>query len=117
MSDYLYHHNAITHWAYPTSEETGTDHHRLCPKRASRFLNASPAEIVFGANMTTLTFHLARALSRDYERNDEILVTELDHHANIARGGRWKRVRREGAHGENDSVKPAGWIGRIFPGN
>jgi len=83
MNDYLYYHNANTHWAYPTSEETDEiiDGARSA---LAEFLNASPAEIVFGANMTTLTFHLARALGRGFEPNDEILVTELDHHANIA---------------------------------
>ena len=83
MNDYLYHHNANTHWAYPTSEETDAiiDSAR---RVLADFLNARQTEIVFGANMTTLTFHLARALGRRYERNDEILVTELDHHAKIA---------------------------------
>jgi cysteine desulfurase family protein (TIGR01976 family) len=83
MSDYLYHHNANTHWAYPTSEETDAiiDSAR---EVLADFLNASPTEIVFGANMTTLTFHLARALACEYGPDDEIVVTELDHHANIA---------------------------------
>src|SRR5205814_1575526 len=83
MNDYLYHHNANTHWAYPTSEETDAiiDSARNV---LADFLNASPTEIAFGANMTTLTFHLARALSRGYGPDDEIVVTELDHHANIA---------------------------------
>jgi cysteine desulfurase family protein (TIGR01976 family) len=91
MNDYLYHHNANTHWAYPTSEETDTiiDSARSV---LSDFLNTSSTEIVFGANMTTLTFHLARALGRDYERDDEILVTELDHHANIAP---WRALEKE----------------------
>src|SRR5204863_714414 len=83
MNDYLYHKNANTHWAYPTSEETDTmiDSAR---NALADFLNASPSEIVFGANMTTLTFHLARALGHDCGPEDEIVVTELDHHANIA---------------------------------
>src|SRR4026207_212139 len=91
MNDYLYHHNANTHWAYPTSEETDAiiDSARSV---LADFLNASPIEIVFGANMTTLTFHLARALGRRYEADDEILVTELDHHANIAR---WRTLEKE----------------------
>ncbi len=61
MNDYLYHHNANTHWAYPTSEETDAiiDSARSV---LGDFLNARPTEIVFGANMTVLTFHLARAL-------------------------------------------------------
>jgi cysteine desulfurase family protein (TIGR01976 family) len=83
MNDYLYDHNANTHWAYPSSEETDAIIEAARSALAD-FLNASPTEIVFGANMTTLTFHLARALGREYDRNDEILVTELDHHANIA---------------------------------
>src|SRR5207247_9209226 len=83
MEDYLYHHNANTHWAYPTSEETDAiiDSARNV---LADFLNASPTEIVFGANMTTLIFHLAHAVGRDLRANDEILVTELDHHSNIA---------------------------------
>jgi cysteine desulfurase family protein (TIGR01976 family) len=91
MNDYLYRHNANTHWAYPTSEETDAiiDSARSV---LADFLNASPTEIVFGANMTTLTFHLARALGRGYEAEDEIVVTELDHHANIAP---WRTLEKE----------------------
>jgi cysteine desulfurase family protein (TIGR01976 family) len=91
MNDYLYHHNANTHWAYPTSEETDAiiDSARSV---LADFLNAEPTEIVFGTNMTTLTFHLARTLGRGYKRNDEILVTELEHHANIAP---WRELERE----------------------
>ncbi len=49
------------------------------------FLNAArPEEIVFGPNMTTLTFGLSRALARELEAGDEIIVTRLDHDANIA---------------------------------
>lgn len=91
MSDYLYHHNANTHWAYPTSEETDAaieDARQTC----ADFLNASPKEIAFGANMTTLTFHLARALGTQYAGGDEIVVTELDHHANVAP---WRRLAVE----------------------
>src|SRR5438094_3816012 len=85
INGYLYHHNANTHWAYPTSEETDAiiDSARSV---LSDFLNASSTEIVFGPNMTALTFHLARALGRGYERNDEIVVTALDQHANVAPG-------------------------------
>jgi len=95
VNDYLYHHNANTHWAYPTSEETDAIIDAARSVLAD-FVNADPTEIVFGANMTTLTFHLARALGREYGRNDEILVTELDHHANIAP---WQALEKE--HGVN----------------
>ncbi|MEP6911132.1 MAG: cysteine desulfurase-like protein [bacterium] len=91
MSDYLYHHNANTHWAYPTSEETDAalDNARHA---CADLLNASAREIAFGANMTTLTFHLARTLGAQYALGDEIVVTELDHHANVAP---WRRLEVE----------------------
>lgn len=83
ITDYLLHHNANTHWAYPTSEETDA---MLAGAREALadFLNAAPEEIAFGANMTTVTFHLARALGRAWGPGDEVVITELDHHANIA---------------------------------
>ena len=91
MADYLFHHNANTHWAFPTSAETDA---ALCQARRALadFLNASPAEIAFGPNMTTLTFHLARALGRRLGPGDAIVVTELDHHANI---DPWRALERE----------------------
>src|SRR5881398_126861 len=91
MNDYLYHHNANTPWANPSSEKTDAiiDSARNV---LADFLTASPAEIVFGANMSTLTFHLARALAREYGPDDEIVVTELDHHANIAP---WRTLEKE----------------------
>ena len=83
MVDYLYHHNANTHWAYPTSEET--DRMLLEARGAlAEFLNGRPSEVVFGQNMTTLTFHLARGLGHGWGPGDEVVVTELDHHANRA---------------------------------
>lgn len=83
MEDYLYRHNANTHWAYPTSEETDVaiENARVA---CADLVNASSAEIAFGANMTTLTFHLSRALGAEFGPGDEIVVTELDHHANVA---------------------------------
>jgi len=44
---------------------------------------ASPRQIAFGTNMTTLTYDISRALARDYSPGDEIIVTELDHDANV----------------------------------
>jgi cysteine desulfurase family protein (TIGR01976 family) len=91
IQDYLYHHNANTHWRYPTSEETDA---LIAEARLAlaEFLGASPAEIAFGANMTTLTFHLARALGRKWGPGDRVIVTDLDHHANIAP---WRDLERE----------------------
>jgi cysteine desulfurase family protein (TIGR01976 family) len=91
MGDYLLHHNANTHWRYPTSEET--DRLIAASRQAlADLLRADPAEIAFGANMTTLTFHLARALGRGWGPGDEVIVTELDHHANVAP---WRALERE----------------------
>src|SRR5262249_61639859 len=91
MADYLYRHNANTHWAFPTSHETDRI---IADARGAvaDFLNAAPGEVAFGANMTTLTFHLARALGRGFEPGDEIVVTELDHHANV---DPWREMARE----------------------
>lgn len=83
MTDYLFHHNANTHWAYPTSEETDAIITNA-RQAAADLLNGEANEIVFGANMTTLTFHLGRALGRMWSEGDEVIVTDLDHHANIA---------------------------------
>src|SRR5687767_757792 len=71
VNDYLYRHNANTHWAYPTSAETDEliEDARVV---LAEFVNAAPEEIFFGANMTTLTFHLARALAHEFKPDDEI---------------------------------------------
>ncbi|MBT8337238.1 MAG: cysteine desulfurase-like protein [Gemmatimonadetes bacterium] len=83
MADYLLHHNANTHWAYATSAETDA---LLADARSAvgDFLGCGSDEVVFGANMTTLTYHLSRALGRGLEAADEIVVTRLDHQANVA---------------------------------
>lgn len=91
MEDYLYHHNANTHWPYPSSEET--DAFLLEARSAlADFLGASPLEIAFGANMTTLTFHLARGLGRSWGPGDKVVITELDHQANVAP---WRALERD----------------------
>ena len=91
MTDYLYHHNANTHWAYPTSIETDA---LLADARVvfADFFNATPADVSFGNNMSTITFHLARGLGRGWNEGDEIVVTQLDHHANVAP---WHAVARD----------------------
>jgi cysteine desulfurase family protein (TIGR01976 family) len=91
MADYLLHHNANTHWRYPSSQETDAMIEGARQAMAD-FLGADPSEVAFGANMTTLTFHLARGLGRGWGPGDEIVVTELDHHANIAP---WRALERD----------------------
>ncbi len=91
MVDYLYHHNANTHWNYPTSAET--DEIIAAARQAlADFVGGAADEIVFGANATTIAFHLSRALGGVFSRGDEIVVTELDHHANV---GPWQVLARE----------------------
>ena len=82
MNDYLFNHNANTHWGYPTSDETDAliEDSR---QAFADFFNCSANEVVFGQNMTSLTFHLSRAVGRGFEPGDEIIVTELDHHGNV----------------------------------
>jgi cysteine desulfurase family protein (TIGR01976 family) len=91
MADYLLHHNANTHWCYPTSAET--DAAIAAARQAlADFFHASPGEVAFGNNMTTTTFHIARALGRRWGPGDEIVVTELDHQANVAP---WRALAKE----------------------
>ncbi|MEP6591030.1 MAG: cysteine desulfurase-like protein [Gemmatimonadota bacterium] len=91
MTDYLAHHNANTHWVYPTSLETDAMLHAARETFAA-FFHGAPDEVVFGNNMTTLSFHVARALGRGWQAGDEVILTELDHHANVAP---WQALARE----------------------
>lgn len=91
MNDYLFNHNANTHWEYETSKET--DEIIANSRQAlADFLNCEQDQVVFGQNMTTLTFHLARSLGRDMHEGDEIIVTELDHHANV---DTWRSLEKD----------------------
>src|SRR5713226_6631902 len=83
VADYLLNHNANTHWEYPSSHETDAIIESAREAFAD-FLNASANEIVFGPNTTTMIYHLSRALGRTLEPGDEIVITELEHHANVA---------------------------------
>src|SRR5258708_38716475 len=83
VSDYLLNHNANTHWEYPTSHETDAIIEAARVAFAD-FLNAAANEIVFGPNTTTMIYHLSRALGRTLGPGDEIVITELEHHANVA---------------------------------
>jgi cysteine desulfurase family protein (TIGR01976 family) len=91
VTAYLVKHNANTHWKYPTSAET--DAMFVDARRAlADFLGGDANEIVFGANATSLAFHVSRVLGRLVSPGDEIVVTELDHHANV---GPWQALARE----------------------
>lgn len=83
VRDYYLRHNANDGWAYPTSAETDAIV-SIARDETAQFLGAkSGKQIVFGANMTTLAYHLSRTIARDLKPGDEILVTELDHHGNV----------------------------------
>jgi cysteine desulfurase family protein (TIGR01976 family) len=82
ITGYMERGGANLHGVFPTSTET---EQILADTRmaAADFLGAAPEEVAFGANMTTLTFEISRALARWWDRDSEIVVTELDHRANV----------------------------------
>ncbi|HEV3513226.1 MAG TPA: aminotransferase class V-fold PLP-dependent enzyme, partial [Candidatus Sulfotelmatobacter sp.] len=83
MTNYLRHDNANTGGAYATSHRTDA---MIAEARAAMadFLHCGPDEVVFGPNMTTLTFAISRAIGRELKPGDEILLTRLDHDANFS---------------------------------
>jgi cysteine desulfurase family protein (TIGR01976 family) len=84
MNRYLIHTNANKHGAFKTAIESDAVLHEAHAAMADLLNARSPDEIVFGQNMTTLTFTISRALGRWLKPGDEIVVTRLDHDANIA---------------------------------
>jgi cysteine desulfurase family protein (TIGR01976 family) len=83
MANYLHHSNANTHGTFVTSEET--DRLIEAARRAGAdFLGCDPDEIVFGPNATSLLFSFSRSITRTLRPGDEIVVTHLDHDANVA---------------------------------
>src|SRR5579871_5482953 len=83
MTTYFRDANANTHGAFATSQRTDEVITRARLGMAD-FLHADPNEIVFGPNMTTLTFAFSRAIGKTLSPGDEIVVTVLDHDANVA---------------------------------
>jgi cysteine desulfurase family protein (TIGR01976 family) len=83
MARYLRESNSNTHGVFPTSVETDQ---LIADARvaAADFLGSDPDEIVFGQNATTLLFSISRAIGRRLGPGDELVVTRLDHDANIA---------------------------------
>jgi cysteine desulfurase family protein (TIGR01976 family) len=83
ISDYLRRDNANSGGAYPTSRHTDA---MIAGARAAMadFLHCAADEIVFGLNMTSLTFMISRAIARELAPGDEILVSRLDHDANVS---------------------------------
>ena len=92
ISDYLKNSNANTCGAYATSRRTDAV---IAGARAAMadFFGCDPDEVVFGPNMTTLTFALSRSLGRELGPGDEILLTHLDHDANVSP---WRALEERG---------------------
>lgn len=82
MAGYLLRGSANVHGVHGTSVETDEIIDRGRAAMAD-FIGGRPDEIAFGANMTTLNYAIARAIARDWREGDEIVVTELDHRANV----------------------------------
>jgi cysteine desulfurase family protein (TIGR01976 family) len=92
IQDYLLHKNANTYGAFATSRQSDQ---AIAAARAAMadFFNCDAREVVFGQNMTTITFALSRAIGRDLRAGDEIVVTTLDHDANVAP---WRALEEKG---------------------
>src|SRR5216684_7411483 len=92
ISDYLRNNNANTCGAYSTSRNT--DQMIVGARSAmADFLSCDADEIVFGPNMTSLTFALSRSIGRELGPGDEVLLTHLDHDANISP---WRALEERG---------------------
>jgi selenocysteine lyase/cysteine desulfurase len=83
FADYLANSNASTHGSFLTSRRSDE---LIANTRTvmADFFNCARSEVVFGPNMTTLTFALSRAIGRELCEGDEILLTTLDHDANFS---------------------------------
>src|SRR5438876_4393077 len=93
IQNYFLRANANTCGAFETSRRNDM---MIASARAAMadFFNCVPDEVVFGQNMTTITFALARAIGRELKPGDEIVVTTLDHDANVAP---WRALEEKGA--------------------
>ena len=83
MADYLTRRNANVHGAFVTSRRTD-EVIAYARQAAADLLGAAADEVVFGPNMTSLTFDLSHSLAHEFGPEDEIVVTRLDHDANVA---------------------------------
>jgi cysteine desulfurase family protein (TIGR01976 family) len=84
IATYLTESNANTHGAFDTSQRSDTVLGQAHAAMADLLNAADPREIIFGPNMTSLTFAMSRAIGRTLKPGDEIVVTALDHDANVA---------------------------------
>ena len=103
IGGYLARDNANTAGAYPTSRRTDA---MISGARAAMadFFNCDPDEVIFGQNMTALTFALSRALGRQFGPGNEIVLTHLDHDANISP---WRALEERGVTIRFADINPA----------
>ncbi|RPJ20589.1 MAG: cysteine desulfurase-like protein [Chloroflexi bacterium] len=83
INQYLVECNANHGGAFATSVASDAMLEEAHQAMADFYNASSPEEIIFGNNMTTLTLHISRSLSREWKAGDEIVVTRLDHDANV----------------------------------
>ena len=117
MADYLSRCNANHDGAFASSEESDAILAEVHTAAADYLGATDPGEVVFGQNMTTLTFAVSRAIGRTLRAGDEIIVTRLDHDANVApwlaleeeRGirVRWVGIHEEGCTLDLDALQRA----------
>jgi cysteine desulfurase family protein (TIGR01976 family) len=117
ISEYLRQHNANTGGAYATSRRTDA---MIAEARSAMadFLNCGADEVAFGPNMTTLTYAISRAIGRELKPGDEIVVTRLDHDANVSpwlqmAGDRGVTVRWAEIHDESCTLDLADLASKI----
>ncbi|MCX7665760.1 MAG: cysteine desulfurase-like protein [Gemmataceae bacterium] len=92
ISNYYLKHNANHGGAFITSQESDASTDQARQACADLLGSNDPNEIIFGANMTTLTFALSRAIAQTWKAGDEIIVSRLDHDANVTP---WVRAAEE----------------------
>ncbi len=102
ISDYLVRSSSNTHGTFVTSRRTDAT---IAAAHAAiaDLLGCDDDEVVFGANMTSLTFAMSRAIGRNLGAGDEVIVTTLDHDANVAP---WRALAEKGVTIRQVDVRP-----------
>lgn len=102
ISDYLVRSNSNTHGTFVTSRRTDATI-AAAHAAVADFLGCEDDEVMFGANMTSLTFAVSRSIGRDLGPGDEVVVTTLDHDANVAP---WRALSEKGVTVRQIDVRP-----------
>lgn len=102
ISGYLATSNANVHGSFLTSRRTDAVVQGAHQAMAD-FLGCGADEVVFGPNMTTLTFAFSRALAREWRAGDEVITTVLDHDANVAP---WRALEERGVVVHRVNIRP-----------